>query len=75
MFTVVHPLSKVVGKLVFGDGLDNLITACLEAVLGQGDASQFFTLGLGNKSTEAKSDIKGRWPIIFMALPPFEVLD
>ncbi len=38
LFTAVH-LPKGVGKLVFGDS-GNLITACLEALLGHREASQ-----------------------------------
>jgi IS1 family transposase len=40
LFTAVHSLPKGLGKLVFGDGLDDRLQALLEAVLGQREVSQ-----------------------------------
>jgi hypothetical protein len=45
-----HTTAKRVGKLIFGDGLHDPYPACLEAILGQQEASHLdFTLGKRKK--------------------------
>ncbi len=39
-FAAVHPLPKCIGKLVFEDGWDYPITACLKNIMGQREDSQ-----------------------------------
>ncbi len=79
LFAVVHPSLKVSGKCVFGNSLDDPLTARLEAVLGQWDnempASSNFTFLWRKKSAGAISGEPSGWRTVFMSLPPFEVLD
>ncbi len=58
LFTEIHLPRNGSGGLVFGDGTDDPITACLDALLGQGDASQlrlYSPLGQ-NLATRAVAD-------------------
>jgi hypothetical protein len=76
MFAAVHLPPNGSGGLIFGDGSDNPILACLDALLGQQDASQPHLHYPTETQTAGAISDKQRWVAnCLYASLPFEVLD
>lgn len=61
---VVHLLQKVVGELVFGDGSDDPLLACIETILGQQADQLGFCPREEKKSAGAKTGKSDEWGIV-----------